>query len=303
MIVAIDEDNSQTGLSNLLHDICKECRRVLEVAITAGVGYSCETLPEISHSYESAVDALGYRAIVGTGRPIYINDVEPVGKGKLQFHDRDEEELVAAIKFGTPDKIDGVIRALSARMEDAKVHTRQYQVYMLSIANCMIRLMQQYDLDIDVMFDASGQYAEVLEGICRREEFADRITVIACRMNEVMNRERDNTTRRVIQEAKEYIREHYADPELSVETLCRHLHMSPAYFSTVFKKETGQAYVNYLTEVRLKKAVELLNETDDKTYMIAQKVGYQEQNYFSYVFKKRYGVSPTKYRGTQADAQ
>lgn len=303
VIVAIDEDNSQTGLSNLLHDICKECRRVLEVAITAGVGYSCETLPEISRSYESAVDALGYRAIVGTGRPIYINDVEPVGKGKLQFHDRDEEELVAAIKFGTPDKIDGVIRALSARMEDAKVHTRQYQVYMLSIANCMIRLTQQYDLDIDVMFDASGQYAEVLEGICRREEFADRITVIACRMNEVMNRERDNTTRRVIQEAKEYIREHYADPELSVETLCRHLHMSPAYFSTVFKKETGQAYVNYLTEVRLKKAVELLNETDDKTYMIAQKVGYQEQNYFSYVFKKRYGVSPTKYRGTQADAQ
>ena len=63
--------------------------------MTAGVGYSCETLQEISHSYESAVDALGYRAIVGTGRPIYINDVEPVGKGKLQFHDRDEEELVA----------------------------------------------------------------------------------------------------------------------------------------------------------------------------------------------------------------
>ena len=110
-------------------------------------------------------------------------------------------------------------------------------------------------------------------------------------------------THRVIREAKEYIREHFSDPELSVETLCSHLHMSPAYFSTVFKKETGQAYVNYLTEVRLKKAVELLNETDDKTYMIAQKVGYQEQNYFSYVFKKRYGMSPTKYRMMQGEVQ
>ena len=59
----------------------------------------------------------------------------------------------------------------------------------------------------------------------------------------------------------------------------------------------------FRSEVRLKKAVELLNETDDKTYMIAQKVGYQEQNYFSYVFKKRYGMSPTKYRVMQADAQ
>ncbi len=303
VITAIDEHNTQTGLSNLLHDICKECRRVLEVEITVGVGCSCETLPEISRSYQSAVDALGYRAIVGTGRPIYINDVEPVGRGKLQFSEKDEEELVAAIKFGTTEKIDSVIRELSGRMDDAKVHTRQYQAYMISVANCMIRLMQQHDLDIDEMFDSKAQYAEVLEGICRREEFADRIAAIACRMNEVMNRERDNTTRRVIQEAKEYIREHFSEPDLSVETLCRHLHMSPAYFSTVFKKETGQAYVNYLTEVRLRKAVELLNETDDKTYMIAQKVGYQEQNYFSYVFKKRYGVSPTKYRGTQSEAQ
>lgn len=75
--------------------------------------------------------------------------------------------------------------------------------------------------------------------------------------------------------------------------------MSPAYFSTLFKRETGQSYVNYLTEVRLQKAEELLEKTDDKTYEIAQKVGYQEQNYFSYVFKKRYGVSPTKYRGTR----
>ena len=53
--------------------------------------------------------------------------------------------------------------------------------------------------------------------------------------------------------------------------------MSPAYFSTMFRKVTGQTYIAYLTEVRLQKAVELLNETDDKTYVIAQKVGYQSE--------------------------
>ena len=118
-------------------------------------------------------------------------------------------------------------------------------------------------------------------------------------MNEMMNRERDNTTRRVILEAKRYIQENYQNPDLSVEMICRELHMSPAYFSTVFKRETGQTYIAYLTDVRLSKAVELLGEMDDKTYVIAQKVGYQEQNYFSYVFKKRFGVSPTKFRSAQ----
>ena len=301
VIAAIDENNTQTGLMNLFNDICKESRRVLEVTITVGVGHRSDALQEISRSYQTAVDALGYRAIVGVGKVIYINDVEPVSRGKLQLDGKGEAELITAIKFGPKEMIETVIQNMANRMEDAKVHASQYQVYMLSIVNCMIQMMQQYDLNMDDMFGEGFQYLDALAGGYSREKFASWMIPIACRMNETMNQERDNTTKKVILEAKEYIQEHYSNPDLSVEMLCRHLHMSPAYFSTVFKRETGQTYVNYLTEVRLDKAVDLLNETSDKTYVIAEKVGYQEQNYFSYVFKKKYGVSPTKYRGTQGN--
>ena len=106
------------------------------------------------------------------------------------------------------------------------------------------------------MFDSENWYTAIMEGIYRKEEFAEWLLPIALRMNEALNHERDNTARKVILNAKEYILEHYSDPELSVETLCRYLHMSPAYFSTMFKKETGQTYINYLTQVRLDKAVE-----------------------------------------------
>ena len=115
--------------------------------------------------------------------------------------------------------------------------------------------------------------------------------------------ERDNSVVTAVSDAKAFIHEHFHDPDLSVDTICRNLHVSPNYFSTIFKKETGQTYIAYLTSLRLEKAVELLEHTDDKTYVIAEKIGYPDQNYFSYVFKKKYGVSPTKYRRMLEDGK
>ncbi|MCB6804169.1 helix-turn-helix domain-containing protein, partial [Enterocloster bolteae] len=69
-----------------------------------------------------------------------------------------------------------------------------------------------------------------------------------------------------------------------------------SYFSTVFKKETGKSFVSYVTDYRMEQAARLLIETNEKSYVIAQKVGYTDPNYFSYVFKRKFGVSPSKYR-------
>ena len=289
IIAAIDQGNSQTGFIDLLGDVCKEIRRILEVTATIGVGSSSMGVGQIGKSYQSAVDALGYKAIVGTGGTIYINDVEPVSRGKLELDGKDEAELVSAIKFGPRKAIEAAVSLVMGRMGDARVHVHQYQIYMLSIINCITRLMQQYDMDLRQIFGSEDSYMQLISNGQKKEEFTAWLILVACRMNEAMSRQRDKTARNAISKAKQYIQEYYQNPDLSVEMLCRELHMSPAYFSTMFKKETGQTYVAYLTEIRLNKAVELLNGTNDRTYVIAQKVGYQEQNYFSYVFKKRFG--------------
>lgn len=79
--------------------------------------------------------------------------------------------------------------------------------------------------------------------------------------------------------------------------------MSNSYFSTIFKKETGNSFISYLTDYRMDQAARRLLETNEKSYMIAKEVGYTDPNYFSYVFKRRFGVSPSKYRTEHAASE
>lgn len=96
--------------------------------------------------------------------------------------------------------------------------------------------------------------------------------------------------------ALHYIEENYKDPELSVETVADSIGFSHSYFSSIFKKEMGEACSNVINRIRMEEAARLLKETDYKTYVIAKETGYSDVAYFSYAFKRYYGVSPTKYR-------
>ena len=103
----------------------------------------------------------------------------------------------------------------------------------------------------------------------------------------------------LIRRVKRYIQKQYGDTSLSQETISREFHISRIYLSSLFRKIAGQTYVSYLKEVRMQQAARLLLQTREKTCVVAEKVGFEDTNYFSFIFKKYYGMSPSQYRDTQ----
>jgi two-component system response regulator YesN len=96
--------------------------------------------------------------------------------------------------------------------------------------------------------------------------------------------------------ATSYIDAHYAEPELSLEEVAAEVEISPGYLSRLLKQETGFSFVDYLTRVRITKAVQIMNDPAMKVYEVAEAVGYQSQHYFSRAFKRVFGRSPVEYR-------
>ena len=110
--------------------------------------------------------------------------------------------------------------------------------------------------------------------------------------NENVNKRYDSS----VEKAQEYIREHYAREDISLNMVSKHVNLSPTHFSTVFSQESGKTFKEFLAEVRIDKAKELLLCSPKRSSEIAYEVGYRDSHYFSYVFKKATGYSPREFR-------
>jgi two-component system, response regulator YesN len=99
----------------------------------------------------------------------------------------------------------------------------------------------------------------------------------------------------MMEEALDYIRNNF-QTDLGMEQIAEHVGLSVSYFSLLFKQKTGLTFLDYLTNVRMEYACLFLQNTDLKTYEIAEKVGYTDQRYFSQVFKRKMKKTPSEYR-------
>ncbi|MBO4748015.1 MAG: response regulator [Clostridiales bacterium] len=149
--------------------------------------------------------------------------------------------------------------------------------------------LSKEELEEKVKFPAG----EILASDQNTQEYLSEIIHIALDLREDHSLSRYHD---VMKDAIAYISEHYSDEELSLNTLAAQVNFSPNHLSSIFKQETGQPFIKYLTDYRMDMAKELLRRTSKKSNEIGIMVGYKDPHYFSYLFKKTQGVTPTQFR-------
>lgn len=301
VITQLDDEEAITAFTDVMDRICKMAKRVCKARVTAGIGHVVNQMSQLAISYQGAKNAVSYRVLYGNTRAINIAEMDPLENADIPWEEPYIQKILKKIKMGEGEALKEAITEFIAQLSGTKMSLQKYRILMMELITEIFRFGANNQMNLESIFgENSDVYTQALQ-MESQEALGEWLNENCMKMLYQVLNERQDTTKSFVTKAIEYVKEHYANQELSIETICSYLNVSAAYFSTVFKKETGKTFINYLTDYRMEQALELLMTQNEKTYIIAEKVGYADPNYFSYVFKKQYGMSPSKYKSSKME--
>ncbi len=301
VITQLPNEESITRFTDRMDRICKMAKRVCKARVTAGIGHICSKPEQLPISYQGAQNAISYRVLYGTVRAINIAETDPRENADIPWEESYIREIIKRIKMGEAQPLQEAVNKFTEQIAGCRMSLQKYRILIMELITEIFKLGANNQINLEEVFGENRDvYTQAMQ-LESPEALGGWLMDNCIKMQKQILNERRDTTKSFVTKAIEYVKEYYADQNLSIETVCSYLNVSSAYFSTVFKKETGKTFINYLTDYRMEEAENLLLTENEKTYIIAQKVGYSDPNYFSYAFKKQFGMSPSKYKTSRLE--
>lgn len=286
-------------LKNQIEDFIKKVRGDLNnenYTVTIGIGRIYNEVKKISNSFSEAMESLNYKFVLGKSKDIYFIETLDESNNKFILTDFSEEELLESIRLCDKEILKTKMNELIQYIDKYKINYFYVQIIVRSVYVKALNILSDISSSIEeVFFEPLEVYEDILKYQTAKEmliELQNKLIEII----EYINFYNSGKLNIIIQRSKDYINKNYQDPELTLEQVANSVNVSQHYFSVIFKRKTGETFIDYLTKVRLEKAKELLKILSFKIYEISEIVGYNNATYFSSIFKRHIGVSPTEFR-------
>ena len=273
-----------------------------------GIGSPVMRLRELPKSFCEADHAFSGRFLSRLNRIVRVSELEGMQElGSFEVREfgefeRTRESVEKFLNNGTQEEIEGFTKVYMKEMPEDNFKSllmRQYivmDVYIVIMSFC--EKMGISDDDFQKEAESFKAAIQNIHTAAEMQEYMRRFLYRALELRDMISGRRYSD---IIGAAKEKIESTYMLEEISLNTVAAGVGMSPSYFSSVFSREMGKTFVEYLTEIRMDKAKELLMCSSLKTSEIGYEVGYKDPHYFSYLFKKTQGCSPKDYRARRKE--
>ena len=272
------------------------------------VGESVERLSQLQKSYHSASRAFSQRYLYGENI-LYYDEMELMEhrSGQADTNDNaylknvDVNALNPAIlqKFlsnGLQEETENFVKDYFYAIGQEPMESLVFRNYViLNVRFSVLSFLKSLGCDTEEMEPENTEeiLAESGKNIESAITYAKKMISQAIT---IRDQNSGNKNRSILKTAVDFIDEHYMDEDISLNTAANVANVSSNHFSALFSQNMGQTFIEYLTTLRMNKAKELLRCTGMRSSEIAGEVGYKDAHYFSYLFKKTQGMTPSEYR-------
>lgn len=306
LLMADNEEQMSERVKELSKDLEEIMKNYSTIAYFGGIGQPVARLRELEESFREAERALAARFTMELNRIISVEDirmaqnVDTLDDTEITSFGEIEKTRTMLEKFlnnGAEDEIDEFVDVYINELPEENLKSVLMRQYIIMDAYIVMMSFCEKIEGIEGEMQAqSEELKNSMKTIQTLEEIKNYIRMLLKKIIGVRDTISGRRYSDIIEIAKDQIRKTYMSDEISLNTIAAEVGMSPSYFSSIFSKEMGKTFVEYLTEIRMDRAKELLMCSSMKTSEIGYEVGYKDPHYFSYIFKKTQNCTPKEFR-------
>lgn len=300
-ILQTDAPRPKDKLYLILGEIQDTVRSYYRISLSVSVGDPCESTGELSDAYKSAQSYMNARLFLGHG----CLASRATGEGGQRESDSSirypaaiEKRLKESVKLGNRAAIRAEIVLFREQLSSGSyAQAMQYAGFLaLGIVKEFEYVTEWWSVDSEQLYRAVEDIRDV-----ETLDDVERLLAGLCgRIADILEENKRNTSvaknAKIVEEIQLYVQEHFAEHGLSLESAADRVGFSSGYVGKLFKSMTGTTFNDFVTQVRMEQAKLLLATTDEAVAQIGERVGVYNVPYFTTLFKKKYGITPSQYR-------